>query len=65
MKYHDIQQMSEVELRKAIEETRDALRGTRFALSVGKLKQNTQYGSLRKNLAKLMTQERERKDVVE
>lgn len=63
MKYEDIRQMSDVELNKVIEETRDALRMTRFGLSVGKLKQNARYGLLRKDLAKLLTQENERKNV--
>jgi|GEM_PF-3951200 len=58
MKYVDIQQMGEGELKKSIAETRDALRTTRFSLSVGKMKENNRYGQLRRDLAKMLTEVR-------
>jgi len=63
MKYSDITQLNEGELRKNIEETRDALRTIRFSLTVGKLKESGQYKVLRRDLARFLTEEKNRKEV--
>jgi ribosomal protein L29 len=61
MKYSDITQLNDGELQKNIEETRDALRITRFSLAVGKLKENNQYKFLRRDLARFLTEQKDRR----
>ncbi len=61
MKYKDIQQVSDGELKKMIEETRDIIRSIRFALSVGKMKENSKYEASRRDLARFLTEQASRK----
>lgn len=61
MKYKDIQQVSDGELKKMIEETRDIIRSVRFALSVGKMKENNKHEALHRDLARFLTEQISRK----
>jgi large subunit ribosomal protein L29 len=60
MKMADIRRMDDGEVQKSIEETRDMLRVMRFSSATGKLRETSRYAQSRRDLARLLTEKRNR-----